>query len=72
MLIILVLVFLYWFITMMIQLGISASNIKDGEEDKNMRTVYCMAIFTGWVFVPIFIGEALGLYIHKAIKERDS
>lgn len=72
MLIILALVFLYWFITMMIQLGISAANIEDEEEDKNTLTVYCMAIFAGWIFVPIFIGEALGLYIHKAIKERYS
>ena len=71
MLIILVLV-LYWFITMGIQLGISASNIEEEEDDRSMFTIYCMAIFAGWVFVPIFIGEALGLYLHKAIKERYS
>lgn len=55
---------------MIIQLGISVANVED--EDKDMLTVYCMAIFAGWIFVPIFIGEALGLYIHKAIKERYS
>ena len=72
MVIILVLV-LYWFITMGIQLGISAANIEEEEEeDRSMFTVYCVAIFAGWVFVPIFIGEALGLYLHKAIKERYS
>lgn len=70
MLIILVLVFLYWFITMLIQLGISAADIED--KDRDTRTAYCMAIFAGWIFVPIFIGEALGLYIRKAIKERYS
>lgn len=55
---------------MLIQLGISAADIED--KDRDTHTAYCMAIFAGWIFVPIFIGEALGLYIRKAIKERYS